>query len=112
MCLFVFRSTSYYQVKQRLLYKIKTLFQFLPSLLDIVKPFVAAIKTIKNQEQYASSYIKYVLMQTQCSSQSAPLGESRKRSRDGPHQKRSRAIMALSFFNSLGLKMSLLLQLQ
>ena len=53
MCLFVFRSTSYYQVKQRLLYKIKTLFQFLL----IVKPFVAAIKTIKNQEQYASSYI-------------------------------------------------------
>ena len=47
-----------------------------------------------------------------CSSQSTPLRESRKRSRDGPHQKRSRAIMALSFFNSLGLKMSLLLQLQ
>ena len=48
----------------------------------------------------------------QCSSQSAPLRESRKRSRDGPHQKRSRAIMALSFFNCLGLKWSLLLQLQ
>ena len=48
----------------------------------------------------------------QCSSQSVPLLESRKRSRDGPHQKHSRAIMALSFFNSLGLKMSLLLQLQ
>ena len=48
----------------------------------------------------------------QCSSQSAPLRESRKRSRDGPHQKRSKAIMALSFFNSLGLKMSLFLQLQ
>ena len=48
----------------------------------------------------------------QCSSQSAPLRESRKRSRDGPHQKRSRAIMALSFYNSVGLKVSLLLQLQ
>ena len=40
----------------------------------------------------------------QCSSQSAPLRESHKRSRDGPHQKRSRTIMALSFFNFLGLK--------
>ena len=40
----------------------------------------------------------------QCFSQSAPLRESHKRSRDGPHQKRSRAIMALSFFNFLGLK--------
>ena len=38
----------------------------------------------------------------QCSSQSAPLRESRKRLTDGPHQKHSRAIMALSF---LGLKM-------
>ena len=51
------------------------------------------------------------LMQ-QCSSQNAPLGESRKRSRDGPQQKSSRAIMALSSFNSPGFKMSLLLQLQ
>ena len=40
----------------------------------------------------------------QCSSQSAPLHESRKRLRDGPQQKRSRAIMVLSFFNSQGLK--------
>ena len=48
----------------------------------------------------------------QCSSQSAPLCESRKRSRDGPHQKRSRAILALSFFNCPGSKWSLLLQLQ
>ena len=40
----------------------------------------------------------------ECSSQSAPLHESRKRSRDGPQQKRSRAIMALSFFNSRALK--------
>ena len=48
----------------------------------------------------------------QCSSQSAPLGESRKRSRDGPCQKRSRAIMAPSFFDCLGLIWSLLLQLQ
>ena len=38
----------------------------------------------------------------QCSSQSVPLRESRKRSREGPHQKRSRAIMALSFVNSVG----------
>ena len=30
----------------------------------------------------------------------------------GPHQKRSRAIITLSFFNCLGLKWSLLLQLQ
>ena len=43
-------------------------------------------------------------MITQCSSQSAPLRESHKKSRDGPQQKRSRAIMALCFFNSRGLK--------
>ena len=36
-------------------------------------------------------------MITQCSSQSAPLRESHKKLRDGPQQKRSRAIMALSF---------------
>ena len=53
-----------------------------------------------------------LLLHVQCSSQSAPLRESRKRSTDGPHQKRSRAIMALFCFNSMGLKMSLLLQLQ
>ena len=41
------------------------------------------------------------------SSQRVPLRESRKRSRDGSQQKHSRAIMALSFFNSQGFKMPL-----
>ena len=49
-------------------------------------------------------YLSKLIQNTQCSSQSAPLRESRERSRDGPQQKRSRAIMALSFFNSQGLK--------
>ena len=39
----------------RLLCRIKTLFQSSPSLVDVVKPFVAAVATTINQEQYASS---------------------------------------------------------
>ena len=57
MCLFVFRSTLYHEVKQRLLYRIETLCQYSPSPLDIVKPFVAAVATTIKQEQYSSSYI-------------------------------------------------------
>ena len=52
------------------------------------------------------------ILVNQRSSQSAPLREFRKRLRDGPQQKSSRAIMALSLFNSPDFKMSLLLQLQ
>ena len=76
-------------------------------------PFVGALldKT-SNIRVYKKLVIFYPCLVTQCSSQSAPLRESRKRSRDGPQQKRLRAIMALSFFNSLGLKMLLLLELQ
>ena len=55
ICLFVFRSTSYREVKQRLLYRIETLWRYSPSPLDIVKPLVAAVATTINQEQYASS---------------------------------------------------------
>ena len=40
----------------------------------------------------------------QCSSQSTLLRESCKRLRDSPQQKRSSAIITLSFFNSYGLK--------
>ena len=61
---------------------------------------------------YKKLVILYPSLVTQCSSHSAPLRESRKRSRDGPQEKRLRAIMALSFFNSLGLTMLLLLELQ
>ena len=78
-------------------------------------------KKTKQDGKYSSHWIIFTRfrrnspfwsLHMQCSSQSAPLRESRKRSTDGPHQKGSRAIVALSFFNSLGLKMSLLLQLQ
>ena len=34
-----------------------TLFQSSPSLVDVVKPFVAAVATTITQEQYANSYI-------------------------------------------------------
>ena len=57
MCSFVFRSTSYCEVKQGLLYRIETLCQYSQSPLDIVKPFVSAVATTINQEQYSSSYI-------------------------------------------------------
>ena len=64
------------------------------------------------KERYANSTILYrpvkgfshSFIDLQCSSQGAPLRESCKRSTDGPQQKRTRAIMALSFFNSWGLK--------
>ena len=57
ICLFVFRSTLYREVKQRLLYSIETLWQYSPSPVDIVKPFVVAVATTINQEQYTSLYI-------------------------------------------------------
>ena len=71
------------------------------------------VNTPLTEKTWARGWVVFVVKTNmQCSSQGVPLRESRKRSRDGPHQKHSRAIMALSFFNSLVLKMSLLLQLQ
>ena len=52
--------------------------------------------------KFCSCSMNKTIVFYQCSSQSVPLRESRKRSREGPHQKRSRAIMALSFVNSVG----------
>ena len=57
MCLFFDRSISCCEVKQRLLFRIETLFQSSPNRVDIVKPFVAAVAITINQEQYTSSYI-------------------------------------------------------
>ena len=39
------------------MFRIETLFQSSPNRVDTVKPFVAAIATTVNQEQYASSSI-------------------------------------------------------
>ena len=55
LCLFVFRSTSYCEITQSMC-KIETLFQSSPSLVDIVKPFVATVATTITQEQYTGSY--------------------------------------------------------
>ena len=63
------------------LFQKDTLFKELNS--ENVYNFYNALKTIPCST--AHTHI-------QCSSQSAPLRESRKRSRNGPHQKRSRAI--------------------
>ena len=52
--------------------------------------------------KFCSCSVNKTILFYQCSSQSVPLRESRKRLREGPHQKRSRAIMALSFVNSVG----------
>ena len=57
MCLLIFCSTSYREVKQWLLYRIETLFQYSPSPVDVAKPFVVAVATTINQEQYTSLYI-------------------------------------------------------
>ena len=70
------------------------------------------IRAKPQRNQGAGIFTEREGLMQQCYSQNAPLGESRKRSRDGPQQKSSRAIMALSSFNSPGFKMSLLLQLQ
>ena len=47
----------YCEVKQQLMFRIETLFHSSPNRVDTVKPFVAAIATTVNQEQYASSSI-------------------------------------------------------
>ena len=70
------------------------------------------IRAIPQRNQGVGIFTEREELMQQCYSQNAPLGESRKRSRDGPQQKSSRAIMALSSFNSPGFKMSLLLRLQ
>ena len=55
------------------------------------------------RKESANKQYRNTVNNLQCSSQSAPLRESHKRLRDG---------LALDFFNSVCLKMSLLLKLQ
>ena len=55
-----------------------------------------------SRAKFCSCSMNKTIVFYQCSSKSVPLRESRKRSREGPHQKRSRAIMALCFVNSVG----------
>ena len=57
MCLLFISFILYCEVKQRLLFRIETLFQSSLNCVDIVKSFVAAVAITINQEQYASSYI-------------------------------------------------------
>ena len=47
----------YCEVMQQLMFRIETLFQSSPNRVDTVKPFVAAVGTTINQEQYPSSCI-------------------------------------------------------